>query len=393
MFSKGVSGENTVVVSAAVERSDAAADTTTGDRSRRLRSGQSEIEDERDRRRFVLPSPNSRLSRQASAMSSSNPQGRDTSNMNVDSVIGIDVAKDTLDVANWPGDLKLNIPNQPEGHQQLIQKLPQPKACFVVLEATGGYERPVVAALLDAGYTVAVANPRQVRDFAKCAGILAKTDRIDACVIARYGFQMRPRALEKVREKQAELNELVVRRRQLIALRTAESNRRGLVTSQAVLRSLNQVLERLVEEVQAIDDEIAKLVKSDDDWTARSELLQSVPGVGDVTATTLIAEVPELGQLNREKIAALVGVAPFNHDSGQFKGHRSIWGGRSEVRTVLYMSALTAKTCNPVIKAFAERLKAQGKLPKVILVACMRKLLVILNTMVKNNTHWNPANA
>ncbi len=218
-----------------------------------------------------------------------------------------------------------------------------------------------------------------------------KTDAIDARVIARFGDQVRPRAIPKLHEKQAELDELVTRRRQLITLQTAEKNRTATAMSKVVKKSLQKNLKRIAQDIKAINEEIARLVQSDDDWKDKAELLMSVPGVGDVTANTLIAEVPELGQLNRQKISALVGVAPFNRDSGQFRGRRSIFGGRRAVRSALYMAALTARRSNPVIREFAQRLEAQGKRPKVILVACMRKLLVILNTMVKTNTHWAPA--
>ncbi len=309
--------------------------------------------------------------------------------MELTSVIGIDVSKSKLDVADSPESFAERFDNDDAGHGQLVKRLPEPDACLIVLEATGGYEKAVVLALVQAGYVVSVINPRQVRDFAKALGILAKTDRIDARVIARFGQQVRPRALAQTHEKQDELDQLVTRRRQLIASRTAEKNRTGTATSKVVRKSLQKIVDQLSKEIRRIDSEIARLVKSDDEWKGRAELLQSAPGVGEITATTLIAEVPELGQLNRQKIAALVGVAPFNRDSGQFRGRRTIFGGRRAVRSVLYMAALAARRCNPVIRAFADRLEAQGKLPKVILVACMRKLLVILNSMVKTNTHWN----
>jgi transposase len=340
-----------------------------------------------DRRWSFENSPNSRQSQHS--VPSSYLQGRDTSMMTFESVIGIDVSKNKLDVADWPESFTSQATNDKTGHQQLIKKLPQPKSCLVVIEATGRYEKAVALALVDAGYLVSVVNPRQVRDFAKALGILAKTDRIDARVIARFGEQVRPRALAQMHEKQDELDQLVTRRRQLIASRTAEKNRTGTVTAKVVRKSLQKIVDQLSKETRRIDSEIARLIKSDEEWKGRSELLQSAPGVGEVTATTLIAEVPELGQLNRQKISALVGVAPFNRDSGQFRGRRTIFGGRRAVRSTLYMAALAARRCNPVIREFADRLEARGKLPKVILVACMRKLLVILNSMVKTNTHWN----
>ena len=268
--------------------------------------------------------------------------------------------------------------------------MPQPETCLVVVEATGGYERLLVADLLDAGHLVAVVNPRQVRDFAKALGILAKTDRIDAAVIARFGQQVEPRPLAEVHEKQGELDQLVTRRRQLVVLRTAEKNRFTMAHSKPVKRSLQLVIDTLNKEIKRIEKEILALVESDDQWQGKADILSSVPGVGNVTAAMLIAEFLELGQINRQQAAALAGLAPFNRDSGKFKGKRSISGGRRTVRTALYMAALSAKTHNPLIRKFAERLKAEGKLPKVILTACMRKLLVILNTMLKTNTLWNP---
>lgn len=388
MLSESVIEENCdAVVVVAAKRSEAATTTATDDRSIPLRSGDAEIVGKPDRRWSFENSPNSRQSRHS--VSSSYLQGRDTSMMDFESVIGIDVSKNKLDVADWPESFTGQATNDETGHQQLIEKLPQPESCLVVVEATGRYEKALVLALVDAGYLVAVVNPRQVRDFAKALGILAKTDRIDARVIARFGQQVRPRALAQTHEKQDELDQLVTRRRQLIASRTAEKNRTGTATSKVVRKSLQKIVDQLSKETRRIDAEIARLVKSDDEWKGRAELLQSAPGVGEITATTLIAEVPELGQLNRQKISALVGVAPFNRDSGQFRGRRTIFGGRRAVRSVLYMAALAARRCNPVIRAFADRLEAQGKLPKVILVACMRKLLVILNSMVKTNTHWN----
>ena len=379
--------ENCDAVDVAAKRSVAATSTATGDRSITLRSGDAEIVGQPDRRWSFENSPNSRLSQHS--VPSSYLQGRDTSMMTFESVIGIDVSKNKLDVADWPESFTSQATNDKTGHQQLIKKLPQPKSCLVVIEATGRYEKAVALALVDAGYLVSVVNPRQVRDFAKALGILAKTDRIDARVIARFGEQVRPRALAQMHEKQDELDQLVTRRRQLIASRTAEKNRTGTVTAKVVRKSLQKIVDQLSKEIRRIDSEISRLIKSDEEWKGRSELLQSAPGVGEVTATTLIAEVPELGQLNRQKISALVGVAPFNRDSGQFRGRRTIFGGRRAVRSTLYMAALAARRCNPVIREFADRLEAQGKLPKVILVACMRKLLVILNSMVKTNTHWN----
>lgn len=278
----------------------------------------------------------------------------------------------------------------------MLQALPPTEQAAIVLEATGGYERAVTCFLLDAGYRVAVVNPRRVRDFAKCLGLFAKTDRLDAAIIARFGQQTNPRWTPLLSAEQAELAELVVRRRQLVELRTMESNRLKQTVNKVAQRSISQLLKTLDSQIKGLEAEITRLIESDDDWRAKSELLQSVPGVADKTSATLLAELPELGELNRSEIAALVGVAPFNDDSGQHQGQRRIAGGRASVRNILYMAAQSAIRHNPIIKAFALRLRANTehkKAPKEIIVACMRKLLVILNTMLKNKTPWNPAHA
>ena len=306
------------------------------------------------------------------------------------SFVGIDVAKDSLDFCVLPEETRQKLSYDAKGLKQLLRQLPDAGTCLIVVEATGGYQRRVVAELANAGHLVAVVNPRQVRDFAKGLGILAKTDRIDARVIALFGQHVRPRTIAKNHEKQEELQQLVTRRRQLIDLRTAETNRQELRTSQPVQQSLQKVIDLLNKQIEGIEKEIAGVLESDDEYKAKGDIIQSVPGVGKVTTVSLLAELPELGSLNRQEITALVGLAPFNRDSGRFHGKRSIWGGRAAVRSVLYMAALTARRCNPVIKAFAQRLEDQGKPFKVVLVACMRKLLVILNTLVKTNSTWNP---
>jgi transposase len=314
-------------------------------------------------------------------------------------VIGIDVSKNSLDVASTSEELRasqelrLSVPNNRAGWQSLLERLAAPTDCLIVLEATGGYERTVVAELLSAGYQVAVVNPRQVRDFAKALGILAKTDRIDAKVIARFGRQIRPRPLAETRRQQGELDDLVARRRQIVELRTAEMNRRAQAPSTTIKKSIQIVIDGLNKELGRLDKSILALVESDDDWKQKSELLQSVPGIGQITTLTLLADLPELGRLSRQQITTLVGLAPFNRDSGALKGKRAIRGGRMHVRNMLYMAALSARKHNPVIRDFADRLAAQGKAAKVVLVACMRKLLVIINTMVKANSHWNPQSA
>jgi len=308
-------------------------------------------------------------------------------------VVGIDVAKKSFDVFVLSERTSCSLAYDEDGLEQLLRRLPAPAECLVVMEPTGGYERRLVAKLIEAGYQVAVVNARQVRDYAKSLGILAKTDRIDAKVIARFGEHARPRPLDKSRKNQDELDQLVARRRQLIDLRTRESNRLETTTSKLVRKSLKKMIGQLEKEIKQIAAEIANLIESDEQWSEKATLLKSVPGVGDVTAASLLAELPELGKLNRQEIAALVGLAPFNRDSGRFRGRRSIYGGRASVRKVLYMAAFVAKQFNPVIRAFAQRLEEAGKPFKVVVTACMRKLLVILNTMLKTNTFWNLKNA
>jgi transposase len=305
-----------------------------------------------------------------------------------DLYVGIDVAKESLDVCLLADSKRFSTSNDSKGFVQLLKALPTPGSCLVVLEATGGYQRAVVAELVASGHQVAVVNPRQVRDFARSLGFLAKTDRLDAEVIARFGQQAQPRSLEKSSGIQQELQQLVTRRRQLIDLRTAETNRLETATTKSVVKSLLSMIEQLEKKIRQIEKEMSKLVESDEALQCQAALIESVPGVGAITAATLIAELPELGRLNRQEIAALAGLAPFNRDSGKFHGRRAIWGGRSAVRGVLYMAALSARRCNPVIQDFANRLKDAGKPFKVVLTACMRKLLVILNTIIKNNSPW-----
>jgi transposase len=306
----------------------------------------------------------------------------------IDLCVGLDVSKDSLDGHQVPEGSSFTVPNTAQGHAALLSQLPAPGTCRIVLEATGAYERRVAAELVAAGHFVCVVNPRQVRDFAKAHAILAKTDRIDACVIARFGRDVKPRPLAKTSQKQGELDQLVTRRRQLIELRTAEANRLQDGLAKLVRRSVQRSIDAIAKDIARLDRAILQLVQSDDDWNQRFELLKSVPGVGDVTATALVAELPELGKLNRQEISPLVGLAPYPDDSGKKTGKRFIRGGRKSLRCVLYMAALSASKHNPVLRQFAERLKTAGKVAKVILTACMRKLLVILNTMVKTNTPW-----
>jgi transposase len=308
--------------------------------------------------------------------------------------VGMDVAKETLEIALGPQAKSFSISNDRVGMAKLLPQLPAPGTCVIVLEASGGYERTPIAELLQAGHLVALANPRQVRDFAKGVGILAKTDPLDARVLARFGEVVQPRCLEVPQGPLGELQQLVERRRQLIELRTAETNRLEQASSKPTRQSILAILKILEKQVKGIEDQIDKLIRQHDDWQRKVDLMTSVPGVGHTTAATLLADLPELGQLNRQEIAALAGLAPFNHDSGKLQGTRSIWGGRASVRNALYMAALSGKRSNERLRRFAQRLAQSSpdrspKKAKVILTACMRKLLVILNTMLKNNTPWN----
>ena len=244
--------------------------------------------------------------------------------------------------------------------------------------------------MIDAGHDVARVNPRQVRDFARSLGKLAKTDRIDAAVLALFAEKVQPRLSEKVPENQAQLDALLTRRRQLVQMKVSEEARLHQSRVHKVRKSVSHMLDQLRKQIDEINDQIAELIENNDAWSARAAQFASVPGVGPQTSRALLAELPELGKLNRQQIAALVGVAPFNRDSGALRGKRTIWGGRAGLRAALYMAALAARRCNPVIRRFADRLCRAGKANKVVLVACMRKLLVILNTMARNNTTWNP---
>lgn len=301
--------------------------------------------------------------------------------------VGIDIAKAKFDVCILPVGKSLVLSYDSEGIARLLTELAGHE-CVIVIEATGKLERRLAAELVTAGHRTAIVNPRQARDFAHGLGIRAKNDPIDARSLAIYAQHVTLRYFEKPSEKHEELAALIARRRQVLALQTAESNRLEQSTVKLATKSIRHVLDLLRKELKTLDAEIVRLIESHDDWRNTAELLQSVPGVGPGTSASLVAELPELGKLNRQQIAALAGLAPFNRDSGQFRGQRSIWGGRQAVRVALYMAAFNAKRCNPVIRAFAERLRRAGKRPKVILTACMRKLLVILNTMVRNQTTW-----
>lgn len=307
-----------------------------------------------------------------------------------DAFVGIDVSKRSWDVHVLPSGMHCSVGTDAAGLQQLLTMLKAAGRCLIVVEATGGWERRLVGELIDAGHRVSVVNPRQVRDFAKGIGLLAKTDRIDARVLATFAQKVQPRASAKTPEKQQELDALVGRRRQLVQMRVAEQVRQEMTVSKTARKSVVHLLDVLRKEIDKLDEAIAKLIESDDDWRAKAEILESVPGIGPRTTATLIAELPELGKLNRQQVSALAGLAPFNHDSGQSVGKRSIWGGRASVRSSLYMAVVTARRCNPWLRAFAERLKKAGKPYRVVMTACMRKLLTLLNTMLNTSTRWNP---
>ena len=302
--------------------------------------------------------------------------------------IGIDVAKRRLDVAERPSGAAWAVTNDEAGIAELVERVRRGGAiALIVLEATGGYEMPVVAALSAARLPVVVVNPRQVRDFARAVGRLAKTDALDAGVLADFGAAVQPEVRAVPDECTQALHGWVARRRQLLDMVTAEQQR--LVLSAPAIRpKIQEHVEWLRRQLRDTDAELAQLIHDSPVWRARETLLRTTPGVGPVLAATLMAELPELGQLNRRQIAALVGVAPLNWDSGQQRGTRHIWGGRAPVRTVLYMATRAAIRCNPVIVAFFARLTQAGKPRKVAVTACMRKLLTILNAMMHRNLPW-----
>ena len=342
---------------------------------------------EREPRRHYGTSPNSRLSRRHTA--SSHLQVRDET-MSEPIYIGIDISKDTFHVAAHPDIIKTHLPNTPDGYRRLCKILQNKSIALIVLEATGGYERPLAAELLNASLPVVVVNPRQVRDFAKGMGQYAKTDPIDAQVLAKFAHIVKPAPKTHATAQTIELSELVRRRRQLNDLQTQESNRLLMIRHVKVKKSITKMIKTLDFQINEIDQLIAEQINSDDDFKNKDRILRSIPGVGPQTSAMLIANLPELGKLNRQQITALAGLAPWNHSSGKYDGKAHIWGGRKDVRSVLYMAAFTACRFNPVIRDFAQRLRRKGKAYKVILTACMRKLLIILNSMIRNQSLWTP---
>jgi transposase len=314
--------------------------------------------------------------------------------------VGIDVAKDKLDLARSDSDKLLTVANHPDGFRRIIHDLrgddlrgddsrgddsrgPGPQV--IVVEATGGLERDLVGALLEAGLPVAMVNPGHVRHFAKGLGILAKTDAIDARVLVEFARLAAPRLTQKRSDNQIELDELVTCRRQLTHVRTEQTNRRNSTRSKAALRAIDAVLKILGKQIDDLDRQIKQLIASDDDFNSIDKLLRSVPGVGPVLSSTLLAELHELGSTDRRRICSLVGVAPFNRDSGRMKGKRAIRGGRTAVRSVLYMATVAAIRFNPIIRRFAQRLKAAGKPNMAVIVASMRKMITLLNAMIRDH--------
>jgi transposase len=306
--------------------------------------------------------------------------------------VGIDVAKDRLDVHVLPQGEQVTLPRDGDGLAALLGRLQPLAPVLVVLEATGGLERVVAATLAGAGLPVAVVNPRQVRDFARALGRLAKTDAIDAAVIARFAERIRPPLRPLPDAAQAELAGLVARRRQLVGMLTAERNRQGQAPV-ALARRIARHVAWLQTELDAVDRDLDRCIRATPAWQAAAALLTSVPGVGPVLSRVLLAELPELGTLDRRRIGSLAGVAPMNHDSGQHRGRRAIRGGRSSLRAALYMGALVASRHNPVIRAFYQRLCERGLARKAALVACMRKLLVLLNAILRTRQPWRDAAA
>ena len=304
--------------------------------------------------------------------------------------VGIDVSKATLDVGVRPTDQALRFPNQEKGIKELVANLRDLPQALVVLEATGGLELPVAAALAEAGFSVAIVNPRQVRDFGKATGRLAKTDRIDAQVLAHFGEAIKPEPRPVPEGETLLLKQILSRRRQLVEMITAEKNRLS-TTTPALRKDVQAHIAWLQESLTKLDDDLGKRIKASPMWRDSEELLRTFKGVGPVCSRTLLVDLPELGKLDRKEIAALVGVAPLNRDSGKLQGKRAVWGGRGRVRAILYMATLSATRYNPEIRALYLRLRAAGKPAKVALIACMRKVLTILNAMMKHRTPWSHA--
>jgi transposase len=306
----------------------------------------------------------------------------------VETFVGIDVSKATLDVCiDSTGEIA-HVDYDDAGIGSVCARLKLLHPSLIVMEATGGLEMRLACELAAQGLQVAVINPRQARDFAKATGRLAKTDRVDAAMLAAFAKAIRPQARSLKDEQTRGLDELVSRRRQLIANRVQETLRLATAATKPMQKSLKAHIAWLDKRIAELDGELTRQLRASDVWRAKDDLLRGIPGVGAVTTVTLLAKCPELGSLNRREIAALTGVAPLANDSGKHHGKRFVWGGRADVRAVLYMATISAMRCNPSIKAFASRLKLAGKPAKVVIVACMRKLLTIMNAMLKTSTPW-----
>lgn len=302
--------------------------------------------------------------------------------------IGIDVSKQQLEVAVHQSSYQFRCANKVKAFGELVAELISWRPALIVLEATGGLETRVVSALQAAGLPVAVVNPRQVRDFAKALGQLAKTDRLDARVLAHFAAAIKPPLRPLKAKEQQELDALAGRRRQLVEILADEKNRRASATSDTIRDQIKEHIDWLEDRIAALDEQIKGLLQTSPRWQVKDQILQSVPGIGPVVSFSMIADLPELGTLNRQQISKLVGVAPLNRDSGQQRGTRHIYGGRAGLRRVLYMAALAATRHNAVLKNFYQRLRANHKPFKVAITACMRKLLAIINVMIRDNTSW-----
>ncbi|MCY3024458.1 MAG: IS110 family transposase [Planctomycetota bacterium] len=305
--------------------------------------------------------------------------------------VGIDVSKHHLDVAVLPQTRRCRVHNDASGFEQLIAWLGEPAPTLIVLEATGGYQNAAAVALDAAGFDVVIMNPRPVRDHARSKNMLAKTDKLDAAMIADFAQEKKPPVRPLPDEQARLLQELMARRRQLNGMLTMEQNRQQQAPA-ALAKQIERHIRWLNKALQQLDEDLDDQIHQSPLWHEKDEIMRSIGGIGPVTSRTMLAEMPELGDAdaNAKQITALAGLAPFNRDSGHRRGHRTIWGGRAHVRSVLYMAALSARRCNPVIRAYYERLKQRGKPTKVALVACMRKLLIIMHTLLKRRELWNP---
>lgn len=311
----------------------------------------------------------------------------------VEKFVGVDVSKATLDICIMPPGQAMHVTYDDAGIGQVVAILKETHPTLIVLEATGGLEVRLASELAAVNLPVAIINPRQARDFAKATGRLAKTDEVDAAMLADFARAIRPQVHPLKDADTRALDDMVNRRRQLIAMRVQETLRLGTAASKGLQKSLKKHIAWLDKQIIEVDGDLNQRLRESDVWRAKDDLLRAIPGVGTVTSLTMLAKCPELGALNRREIAALTGVAPLANDSGKHRGKRFIWGGRADVRAVLYMATISAMRCNDTIKTFADRLKQAGKPAKVVIVACMRKLLTIMNAMLKNNAAWNPKKA